>query len=146
MKYVYSLLIATLLVGSLSFVIPQGRSTHLSITAITRVYAQDAVPTPAPSATPEASKLPDSIKSAGDGLAQVNDFLGSKESIVLMVLGILFALSKRFSNEKANAVMKLVQGMFDALSYAVIKLGALLKYISDLLAKLIASDGIGGKQ
>lgn len=115
------------------------------------VYADDVAtsPTPQISASPAAAAsadAPGEIKKVGDGIDQILNMLMSMETMAATVLGILFILAKRLSNEKAGPIVKMIQGIFDAVAYVFVKLGALFKYISDLLAKIVASDGIGGKQ
>ena len=94
----------------------------------------------------EASGLPAKIGSSGDFFDSVIKILTDKAGIITMVLAVLFGVAKRVSTEKAGKIVSLIQMLFDKLAYAMIKLGELLKLIADFLAKVLASDGLLGKQ
>lgn len=103
--------------------------------------AQEA--SPSPSADP---KLVGEIKKSGDVFEDIQGAMLAKEGIIGMILLVLFGIAKRFSTDKAPMIINYVQMLFDALAFAMNKLGNLLKAISDMLAKAIASDGYLGKK
>ncbi len=63
-----------------------------------------------------------------------------------MVAGVLFAVAKVASNQKAGAVVSKIQAGVDVAAKAVSSLGSLLKAVSDILANAIKSDGFLGKK
>lgn len=105
--------------------------------------AQDSGGATAPAAD---SKIVGEIKKSGDFFEDLQKAMASKESIISLILGALFVLAKRVSSDKAPMLISFVQTLFDALAWGLTKLGSLLKYVSDLLAKAVASDGLLGKK
>lgn len=73
-------------------------------------------------------------------------FLTENAGVIGTVLGVLFTVSKAVSNEKAGPVVSKLQGFFDLAYKLVSGLGSVLKFISDVLANLIKSDGTLGKK
>lgn len=111
------------------------------IHTIQYAQAQEASPSPSPQA-----KLPGEIEKAGDLFSDLQKAMADKQGIIMMILAVLFGVAKRVSTEKAVPVVSIVQAIMDKLAYAMGKLGDLLKAIADVLAKVLASDGIFGKK
>jgi hypothetical protein len=81
------------------------------------------------------------------------DVLSANSGTIGIVLGVLFAVAKAVSNEKAPAIVSKLQGFFDLLAkgcevigQGVLKLGQIAKLGADLLAGVVKSDGILGKK
>ncbi len=72
--------------------------------------------------------------------------LVDNSGLIGTVLGILFALAKAISNEKAPKLVAVVQGAFDLAAKAFEVLGKISLAASNFLAALIKSDGILGKK
>lgn len=63
-----------------------------------------------------------------------------------IVLGVLFAIAKAFSNEKAGPVVAKIQKIVDLVAVAALKIGQIAQKISEILAGVIKSDGFLGKK
>ena len=74
------------------------------------------------------------------------DFLVANSAPIGMVLGILFAVAKAISNEKAGPAVAVVQKAFDFIAAACGVVGSIAKSIADALAAVIKSDGFLGKK
>lgn len=72
--------------------------------------------------------------------------ISDNKAVIGTVLGILFAVAKAFSNEKAGPVVSKIQAMVDVAAKIVSKCGELLAAISEILANVIKSDGFLGKK
>lgn len=81
-----------------------------------------------------------------DVISKIEGGLVSQASVIMTVLGVLFALSKMISNEKAGPVVSRIQAGFDKLAQAFLGVGNIFKKISEALALVIQSDGILGKK
>lgn len=75
-------------------------------------------------------------------LATLTDNAG----LIGTVMGILFALAKAVSNEKAPAIVAVVQKGFDYAAKGFELLGKIAMAVSAFLAALVKSDGIFGKK
>lgn len=73
-------------------------------------------------------------------------WLSDNQVTIGTMVGILFAIAKGVSTEGAPKVVAAIQGAIDMIAKLVSGLGSVLKFISDLLANLIKSDGILGKK
>lgn len=72
--------------------------------------------------------------------------LSDNKIMISTVLGIVMAIAKGASNEKAGAIVSKIQGAVDLVALMVSKLGDVLKLVSDLMANMIKSDGFLGKK
>jgi hypothetical protein len=105
-----------------------------------------ATPAPTVTATPAAaSTVTGDVNKATDGVNWLTAMLANNSGILATVLGLLYGLSKAVSTSKSVPIVSWVQAFFDAAAGLLTGLGALLKKISDVLASILASDGIGGK-
>ena len=73
-------------------------------------------------------------------------WLSDNQVTIGTMVGILFAIAKGVSTEGAPKAVAAIQGAIDMIAKLVSGLGSVLKFISDLLANLIKSDGILGKK
>lgn len=73
-------------------------------------------------------------------------WLSDNQVTIGTMAGIIFAIAKGVSNEGAPKAVAAVQSVVDFLAKIVSGLGSVLKFISDLLANLIKSDGFLGKK
>lgn len=73
-------------------------------------------------------------------------YLTEHSTAILSGLGVVVAIAKMFSTEKAGPVISKVQALVDTAATLVMGLGSLLKMMSDMLANLIKSDGFLGKK
>lgn len=75
---------------------------------------------------------------------QIIEFLAANYVVILSVLGFLFMVAKRVSNEKAGVVVGAIQKFFDGAAKVLEALSKACAMIGKLLADLLKSDGIGG--
>jgi hypothetical protein len=79
-------------------------------------------------------------------LAKMMQAIESQSTIIAVVLGILFSVSKMVSNEKAPKIVAAIQKAFDFAAKAMNGLGLICEKVAGILADLIKSDGILGKK
>jgi hypothetical protein len=78
---------------------------------------------------------------------QILDLLMAYKGAVSGVVGFIFMLIvKRVSNEKAGPVVSKMQVLCDKVAKGCELLGKMALYMSQLLADLVKSDGILGKE
>lgn len=73
-------------------------------------------------------------------------FLSDNKEVILTVVGVLFGIAKAASNGNAGPIVGKIQKGVDGVAYAAESLGKLLKFISDMLANIVKSDGFGGRK
>ena len=81
-----------------------------------------------------------------DQILSFNNQVSVNSSVILTVLGVLFAVSKMISTEKAGPLVSRVQRGFDLLAKLLVNLGAIVQKFADALAQVLQSDGILGKK
>ena len=81
-----------------------------------------------------------------DILQNISSFMDAQKSIIGLVLGVLFSLSKAISNEKAPWVVEKIQMIFDMIAKLFKGLGIICEKISTFVSELIKSDGLLGKK
>lgn len=80
-------------------------------------------------------------------LQQILDFLHNNQGSIGSVLAILYVvICKVVSNEKAGAVVSMLQKALDLIAGIFVKLGDILHAVSNFLAALLKSDGLLGKK
>jgi microsomal dipeptidase-like Zn-dependent dipeptidase len=79
-------------------------------------------------------------------LDQVIKVLSDNSGSIGIVMGVLFAIAKAASNEKAGMIVGSIQKVVDMIASIVVKVGQILSALSNILGNMIKSDGLLGKK